>query len=420
MNSYQTLSLLGLGVIVVLSVWRSLNLGLIAFACVFLVASLMGMSPKAYLAKFPVDLCLLIIGVSLLFEHCARSGGIDWLLTCILKFLGPSSPLLTWIPFCFGLLLGTVGGFPGAVVAIVAPIAATISCANNRDYLTVATLAVWGATAGAFSPIGSYGAAIRVAAENAGLAYSPWSVYMSILVSQTLLAGVASLVLPKTAQRSANNGLTRSLRPKNTKIESSVANTWYRRSSIGALAVFIGAVASFKIDIGLLAILLSLILQLVFRPSEKEILKAVPWSVVLLLGGLLTYIGLLDRIGNIDALEATINGIGSPTIAVFVILYLVALLGNIDSSSLGVLSITAPLALTVTANSSEASIGILAAVGLLCSITTISPVHVGGGMILGNSTEGDDKNLLRRLLSTVATLSCIVPCLMAAFLLVLL
>lgn len=48
-------------------------------------------------------------------------------------------------------------------------------------------------------------------------------------------------------------------------------------------------------------------------PSEQEnALRRMPWPVILLVCGMLTYVGVLDKIGGIDYMRDVIAGVGSP------------------------------------------------------------------------------------------------------------
>ncbi|KEZ77471.1 putative dicarboxylate carrier protein [Salinisphaera hydrothermalis C41B8] len=404
-----------------ISIWRSVNLGIIAFAAVFLLGAAAGIAPQNYLTHFPADLCLLIIGVTMLFAHAERSGAIEWLLSKVLSLVGKKSRILIWVPFALGAVLSAAGGFPGAVVAIVTPVAAKLSRASGIDYMTVAILGVWGATSGAFSPISPYGAALQTAAERANLAYNPWVLFGAVLAVQLILAVLTSIILPR---------VNRQLDPKQAHLNTSVQNhdldaaetqpsTTARRAkaycycSLAAILIFVGLVAAFPLDIGLVALALSLALQLVFHPDEKAIIRAVPWAVILLLSGLLVYIGVLGQLGTINALESILEGALAPVVSVLLVIYLTAVIGNIDSSTLAVLTIAAPLALTATGHIPAAGLAILTAIGVVGSTTTISPVHVGGAMIMGNATAIDDRILLRRLFGVVGFFTVVLPALVA-------
>ncbi|MGQ7241829.1 SLC13 family permease [Salinicola sp. V024] len=421
MSPIQLGSIVLLAVAVSVSIWRSVNLGILAFAAAFVIGAVAHIPPDNYLTNFPADLCLLIIGVTMLFAHGERSGAIEWLLGWVLRIVGERTGILMWVPFILGAVLSSAGGFPGAVVAIVTPVAAKLARSSGIDYMTIAILGVWGATSGAFSPISPYGAAFRAAAQQAGLAYNPWILFGAILAIQLLLALVASVILPKMGRRlghhmescDSSKNAYQAHNAGASLVDITTGKKAYRYTSLAAILIFVGLVAIFPLDIGLVALSLSLALQLIFRPSEKAIVSAVPWSVILLLSGLLIYISLLGQLGTIDTLATLLQGSMAPIVSVLLIIYLTAVLGNIDSSTLAVLTIAAPLALTATHNMPSAGMGMLIAIGLIGSTTTISPVHVGGAMIMGNATPIDERILLRRLFVVVGFLTVLLPALVA-------
>lgn len=76
MTAVQTTSLVLLALVLVIAIWRRINIGLLALAAAFVLVLLAGVDPKVMYAKFPGDLFVLIAGVSLLFAHLERSGAV--------------------------------------------------------------------------------------------------------------------------------------------------------------------------------------------------------------------------------------------------------------------------------------------------------------------------------------------------------
>ncbi len=122
MTALQTLSLVVFVGVLVVSVWRRINVGLVAFPAAFLVAAIGGISAKTILTAFPGELSVLIIGITLLFAHAQRSGAISWLTDAALRPVGSRRWMVPWVGFILAAVLGTIGGLPAAVVAIVIPI----------------------------------------------------------------------------------------------------------------------------------------------------------------------------------------------------------------------------------------------------------------------------------------------------------
>ena len=120
-----------------------------------------------------------------------------------------------------------------------------------------------------------------------------------------------------------------------------------------ALVAFVVLVVFPKTDVGITAVAMAVILQILFRPNEKALLARIPWNSILLLCGLLTYLGLLEQIGTIASIQKGLNHLGTGPLLILVVAYMTALLCNIESSTLGVLGLIAPLVFAAFGNSGE-------------------------------------------------------------------
>jgi di/tricarboxylate transporter len=74
----QGLSLALLVVVLVLAIWRRMNIGVLALAAALPVLVISGLPVKTMYTAFPGDIFVLIAGVSLLFAHLERSGALAW------------------------------------------------------------------------------------------------------------------------------------------------------------------------------------------------------------------------------------------------------------------------------------------------------------------------------------------------------
>lgn len=72
-------------------------------------------------------------------------------------------------------------------------------------------------------------------------------------------------------------------------------------------------------DIGLLCFLFGAILALVDPKTGKAALPKIDWSTVLLVGGIITFVGVLQNMGAVDLLGQGAESIGSPLIAALVL-----------------------------------------------------------------------------------------------------
>jgi len=182
-------------------------------------------------------------------------------------------------------------------------------------------------------------------------------------------------------------------------------------SGLGFVA-FVLLVVIAKADVGVSAMCLVALLQIAFRPSERALLSRLPWSAMLLLCGLLTYLGLMQKVGTIDSIATVLHGLGAGSALVLVLAYLTAMLCNIESSTLGVLGLMTPIVYTAFAHS-PLTFWVTAAVTVPAALMVMNPIHVAGTLIISNSAVEQQEALFRRLLTLAVSLAIIVPGLLA-------
>ncbi|ESV65511.1 putative membrane protein [Mycobacteroides abscessus MAB_091912_2446] len=163
-----------------------------------------------------------------------------------------------------------------------------------------------------------------------------------------------------------------------------------------------------KTDVGVTAIALAALLQIAFRPQERSLLGRIPWPSILLLCGLLTYLGLMQKIGTIDSIASVLHRLGTGAVLILVLAYLTALLCNIESSTLGVLGLMMPVVFSTFTEPAQ-MFWVVCAVCVPAALMVMNPIHVAGTLIIGNSAVDEQDNLFRRLLALAGSLALVVP-----------
>ena len=80
---------------------------------------------------------------------------------------------------------------------------------------------------------------------------------------------------------------------------------------IGLTALAIGALV-FKFNVGLVAITVAVALALLSPKTQKAAIDKVSWSTVLLIAGIITYVGVMEKIGTVDYVANGISSLGMP------------------------------------------------------------------------------------------------------------
>jgi len=163
---------------------------------------------------------------------------------------------------------------------------------------------------------------------------------------------------------------------------------------LGALAV--GALA-FNLNVGLVAISVAVALALISPNEQKSAVDKIAWSTVLLVGGVITYIGVLQKSGAIDAVGQGVSGIGAPLLAALLLCYIGGVVSAF-ASSVGVLGATIPLAVPFLLQGQIGPVGMIAALAVSSTVVDVSPFSTNGALVVANSAPEERDSVYRQFL----------------------
>jgi len=410
------LSLVLLVVVLVVAIWRRMNIGVLALAAALPVLFLSGLDPKVMYQAFPGDLFVLIAGVSALFAHLERSGALARVVDKVYATVGDRQALLPWTGFLLAALLSTAGAFSTAPIAFLVPMVAHVGVRYRASFYLCELAVVIGANSAGLSPLNPTGATVRAAATKLHVTYSGWGLWAVSMVVAFLVVLVLQVL--NAVQRRRGQAFELIPAPAAAGDESkasgaaSAPNRAYMWSSGLGFVAFVLLVVLVKADVGVTAMCLVALLQIAFHPNERALLSRLPWSSMLLLCGLLTYLGLMQKIGTIDSIANVLHTLGAGIALVLVLAYLTAILCNIESSTLGVLGLMTPIVYT-TFGHSPLTFWVTCAVTVPAALMVMNPIHVAGTLIISNSAVEQQEALFRRLLTLAACLAVITPGLLA-------
>ena len=163
-----------------------------------------------------------------------------------------------------------------------------------------------------------------------------------------------------------------------------------------------------KVDVGLVAIIFTVIALLLKLAPQKEAIARIPWNTIIMIAGAGMLIAVAVEAGTIEALSTWI-GSNVPKPLVPIAFCLVGAIMSFFSSTTGVV---APALFPLIPNLA-ASVGLSAPVLFACTIlgaqsSAISPFSSGGSLILGSTPKEEERNeLFNRLLMVAVPISVI-------------
>ncbi|PXY23197.1 hypothetical protein BAY59_26220 [Prauserella coralliicola] len=411
--SAQVIALLALGGVFLVATVTSVNMGALALVAAFVIGGLAyGVPADDVLSGFPGSMFVILVGVTYLFALAKNNGTVDWLVHAAVRAVGGRISLVPLAMFLIPAAITSIGAAAPAACAITIPVALRFAQQYRIRPLLMSMMVIQGTTAGGFSPIAIYGVIVHGVTDAAGLPSNPGLLYLGTFGATALLGVIAFLTLggrdligrrdetdseplpasaaageppsgPSTPRLPGARGVATSA-PAPIDIAQASRLTLERASTLAALLVLVVATLVFDLHVGMVALTIAVVLTLVFPATARTAVEQVAWSTVLLIGGIMTYVAMLEEQGTIDWLGRGIAGIGVPLLAAFVLLLIGAVVSAFASTT-ALLGAVIPLATPFLLNG---DIGVLAVVVALCvssSVVDCSPLSTMGALAVANA-----------------------------------
>ncbi|MFC8125814.1 SLC13 family permease [Streptomyces sp. NPDC057302] len=414
--SAELISILVLVVVFVIATTRSINMGALAFAAAFVVGELVAdLDADGIFAGFPGDLFVVLVGVTYLFAIARANGTTDWLVHASIRLVRGRIVLIPWVMFVITAALTAIGAVSPAAVAIVAPIALSFAARYGISPLLMGAMVVHGAQGGGFSPISIYGSIVNGIMEREKLPGNEVALFLASLVVNVIIAGVVfvlfgGLKLGRLGTVEAQDGAA-GAGPEEAKSAESGPGSRLDPAKIATLAALVAlvvAVLAFDLDAGLSAITLAVILSAFWPDSSRKAVGEIAWPTVLLICGVLTYVGVLEEMGTIDWAGEGVSDIGVPLLAALLLCYIGALVSAF-ASSVGIMGALIPLAVPFLAQGEIGAVGMIAALAVSATVVDVSPFSTNGALVLAAAPDVDRERFFRQLMMYGGIVVAVVP-----------
>ena len=171
-----------------------------------------------------------------------------------------------------------------------------------------------------------------------------------------------------------------------------------RSLTLGGLALLVVGALVFDLDIGLLAITVGVILSLIAPRGAKGAVGQIAWPTVLLICGIVTYVGLMQDQDVPGWLGENVAALGLPLIAALLICYIGGVVSAFASTT-GILGALIPLAVPfLQGPDAVGAIGLITALALSSSIVDSSPFSTSGALVVANATEAERDRTFKNLM----------------------
>ncbi|WTP57373.1 SLC13 family permease [Streptomyces phaeochromogenes] len=449
--SAELISILVLVVVFVIATTRSINMGALAFAAAYGVGELVAdFDADKIFAGFPGDLFVVLVGVTYLFAIARANGTTDWLVHASIRLVRGRVVLIPWVMFVLTGALTAIGAVSPAAVAIVAPIALSFAARYQISPLLMGAMVVHGAQGGGFSPISIYGTIVNGIVEREKLPGNEIALFLASLVVNLVIAGVvfvlfgglklrndesvtetvsvsASASVPASSSASSAGSASSSAgagadaksapegpeadreeKPSAQPEDDTTRLNPARTATLAALVALVVAVLAFDLDAGLTSITLAVLLSTCWPADSRNAVTQIAWPTVLLICGVLTYVGVLDEMGTIDWAGEGVSDIGVPLLSAVLLCYIGALVSAF-ASSVGIMGALIPLAVPFLAQGEIGAVGMVAALAVSATVVDVSPFSTNGALVLAAAPGVDRERFFRQLMMYGGIVVAVVP-----------
>jgi di/tricarboxylate transporter len=444
--SPEVIALLTLAVVFLIATVTSAHMGALALVAAFLVGGLVyGIEADEVLAGFPGSMFVILVGVTYLFALAKNNGTVDWLVHASVRVAGGRIAAVPVVMFLVPAAITAIGAAAPAACAIIIPIALRFARRYGINPLLMSMMVIQGTTAGGFSPIGIYGVIVNGVTGNAGLATAPGLLFLGTFGTTAMLGAIAYLTLggrqligrrrddtsaaapvddvPSTAVAPAGPALTPTggvpdgvtgtvTRPRTVMgdIETDEVPELdaQRVLTLCGLVGLVIATLVFGLHVGLVALAIAVLLTIVFPQNAKGAVDRIAWPTVLLIGGIMTYIAMLEDQGTVEWLGHGIAGISTPLLAAFVLLLIGAVVSAFASTT-ALLGVVIPLATPFLLTGNISVIGAIVALCIASSVVDCSPLSTMGALAVANSPKEHADRVFRGLMIWGMSLVVVAP-----------
>ncbi|QKE82627.1 SLC13 family permease [Arthrobacter sp. NEB 688] len=413
---------------------RSINMGALALVSAAVVGvTVFGVGPDEVVGGFPASLFVILVGVTYLFALAKNNGTVDWMVHASVRAVRGRVALVPWAMFGICAVIAGIGAATPATVAIVAPVGMGFAARYRISPVLMGMAITLGATGGSFSPIGIFGAITNGVVSDNDLPGNPALLFALSVISCFVITALAFVLFggrelmsrgkdagaeseigeramaasrtatrttvtgtPESAVDHARTGGAPSAAPAEPADDDTRLNPERILTLVGLAFLAVSALL-LKFDVGFTALGVAVVLTLAFPQSAKGAVDKIAWGTVLLVGGIVTYVSLLQDQGTVEWLGEQVAAVGAPLVAALLICLIGAVVSAFASTT-GILGALIPLAVPFLLTGQVGAVGLVVALAISSSVVDISPFSTNGALCVANAEAKDRDGVFRQLM----------------------
>ena len=429
--------------IFLLGTLRNINLGILGLIGAFLVALAVPDFTDAaedsgdvfdqVFGGFPVDLMIALMGLTYLFGFAQQNGTIDIILRWAMRAVRGNRAVMPWIFFALTGFFMSIGAI--FAIGVISPLAVPFARRYRINQLMMGMMVVHGGMAGLLSPLSVYGIYVNDFLKNNDLGSHTWTLFLMALVFNVLMGAIVFVFLGgrrligaqaraemaeiRAEMEDAADAETTETGSGSTTVATATTRTVtpYQWATIVGLAALVIGAGIFALDIGVVSLTIGGVLAIMKPVESRKALDNVSWATIVLVGGMVTYIEVLQAAGTVDWISDKMSSMGAPMIGLLLLCYLSGVVSAL-ASSIATIGIAITMAAPFLVNGDLPVAGAAAAIAVAATVVDVSPFSTNGAMVLANVDAEHRDKFFRQMLVYSGVVVAVGP--LAAWLMVLL
>ena len=372
------LSLAALLVAIVLSCVTQLNVGILGLGFAWIVGVYVARMPlNDVLAGFPVQLFVMLAGVTLLFSQAQVNGTLDKLARMAVRLCGGN---LGFVPVMFfGLASVIASAGPGhvATAAMLAPMAMPMAARTGIPLFLMAIMVGNGSQAGSLSPFAPTGVIVAGIMNRIQMPGHEWYWFWTSYAAHAITAFGAYFLLGgwRLFGRRMEDG--------GHDVPEAAPLTTQNWLTLGAIAGVILAVLTINANVGMAAFLAAGALAVLGAADHEQAVKRMPWTAIIMVTGVSVLIALLEKTGGLELFSAMLAAVATQSTVTGVVAFVTGVISVFSSTSGVVLPAFLPTVPSIVARLGGGNpLAIIASMNIGSHLVDMSPLSTTGAVCM--------------------------------------
>jgi Na+/H+ antiporter NhaD/arsenite permease-like protein len=401
------ISVIALVITILVSCFARLNPGVLAIAFAGLIALVLAplfdqpMTVKVVVAGFPAELFLTLTGVTLLFGQAQVNGTLERVAHVAVRLCQGNAAMIPLAFFSLAAVISAIGAGSIATAALVAPMAMAAAGNARIPAFLMAVMVGHGAVAGGMSRFALTGIVMNGIMERMGFPGYEWHTFFHNFAANAFVALGAWLffgawrLLRRRADLEKND--RRIGDADGPKPAAFSAGPWEGKHQItlSVIAVLIVLVLVLNVHVGMAAFGGVALLTLVKAADEREMFRAAPWPVIVMVCGVAMLTALIERTGGVERMTGVIAAVATRRSLPGVLAFATGVISVYSSTSGVVLPALLPAAPSLVEKVGGSDpVALATAISIGGNLVDVSPLSTIGALCIASAAATEDRRIL--------------------------